>query len=1094
MDSNDSVVSATTPLGIMAVVKPQPQLPPAANASFLDVVVDNNPAAAALPAEVLQDGTALVLTTFDAGIEDGFFGLGQKIGSAEGRPFKAAASAVDVSIVDVQSQNVQHMQLTDKPIYVRVTQVPPESNWVCAFLDEDGNWSTEGVRLATAEELTEVFSGSDSSGTWCATTHLSIFSAFVDILLDCTNANMLTEDGLKEILEREGWWARPPGLALWILLSSLLLLIAFGCITDMRVHDSGLWRDEYFLTDLPPKSRCWGLCGAPENHSDEARTKEQEGPKLTSQRSFQGKEPNGAKFTSQRSFLGAQGSFLSALQGQTAAFQVHQKLLKAAKPTLASRFSERFLCQSILWEVARRCRLHSGSLEMHVWGQRGWVQGSVATQKSTKLKEMVMTLDELLPEAFLAVQASRIRPFWTALLAAQPIYELSLCDLHMTAAKRAKIEMDCIVGSLSFVALFFSVDGTAVAARSPSECPIEQGTFLWYTFVAMFSVLISFVPRSLECYLARRSFVQESRAIPRPWQLWMRRGKNLGFWVFSTILSFLYLLVITAFLANLSEADEGKWMFSFGVVILRKMIIVPVLACLVSGIGTALASGLGSRSSPALPPKKFGLDLSLLSNGEVANEVAPSETAVTETWTEKVQELAGRGLTVRQLLEFYAMLGDEVMQHFSPEESTTHDVVRQAIIPLSRQIRGRRCFVVVVEHSVDVIEPVLEVSVLRGGEPRGASWKPTWKEAFLVEDLCLEDSLIFRVLDPKPFSVTLPATDVWQGFKGILGNRKLQVSVAAVRDSAHKVGNGSCVVDPSDVSLRGSSHSGSSIAEKVEIHSCRSGSDMLRFPEFNPDVSLPELDAIDGCSQEAQDGFAYASTVNNGLPCMPLKMVTHSWRNKFCFLLAAILADALNREKYDEIARLLAERQLGKLVQDLFRAGKLDVAYWVCAFSVNQHTGICATPPPTIGVTGQPSEEMNKFDDMMAYLKTYHRQHGGTDLRAPEALVASCRSHVAVALARYQPEARLEQVVALEKAVKMHSSASRDHCLDRLVHLDVSNAASPRESLFEDRANCAVMELVLSKITDVDAFNDDLQKPLALRAEETRNPPRGWDP
>ena len=137
-------------------------------------------------AQVLQDGTALVLTTFDAGIEDGFFGLGQKIGSAEGRPFKAAASAVDVSIVDVQSQNVQHMQLTDKPIYVRVTQVPPESNWVCAFLDEDGNWSTEGVRLATAEELTEVFSGSDSSGTWCATTHLSIFSAFVDILLDCT--------------------------------------------------------------------------------------------------------------------------------------------------------------------------------------------------------------------------------------------------------------------------------------------------------------------------------------------------------------------------------------------------------------------------------------------------------------------------------------------------------------------------------------------------------------------------------------------------------------------------------------------------------------------------------------------------------------------------------------------------------------------------------------------------------------------------------------------------------------------------------------------------------------------------------------------
>lgn len=1086
MDSNNSVVSASTPLGLMAAVK----LPLAGNESFLEVLLDGHPAAAALPAEVLEDGTALVLTTL---AEDGVFGLGQKIGSAEGRPFRAAAPAVDVSIVDVQTQNVLHMQLTDKPIYVRVTQVPPESNWVCAFLDEDGNWSTAGVRLATAEELTEVFSGSDSSGTWCATTHLSIFSAFVDILLDCTNANMLTEDGLKEILEREGWWARPPGLSLWILLSSFLLLIAFGCIRDMRVHDSGLWRDEYFLTDLPPKtSPCCRLSGAP--------AEEAEGPEEG--RSFQGREPKEEPKSSPRSFsfqlLGAQGLSFLSLRSQTG-FQVHQKLLELAKPTLASRFQERVLCQSILWEVARRCRLHSGSLEMHVWGQRGWVQGSVATQKSAKLKEMVMTLDELLPEAFLAVQASRLRPFWTALLAAQPIYELSLCDLHMTAAKRAKIEMDCILGALSFVALFFSVDDTAVAARSPSECPIEQGSFLWYFFVAMFSVLLSFLPRSLECYLARRSFVQESRRLPRALQLAFRHlAKDLlGFWLFSAFLSLCYFVIIAAFLANLSEAEEGKWMFSFALVLVRKLLLVPVLAGLVAGLGQSAAL---ANSSPASPPKKLGLDLSLLKgSNEVAPSSASSETTVTETWTEKVRELAGRGLTVRQLLEFYAMLGDEVMQHFSPEESTTHDVVRQAIIPLSRQIRGRRRFLVTVEpveqSMGDLMEPALEVSVLKGGErgePRGASWKPNWKEAFLLEDLCLEDSLIFRVLDPgQPFSVTLPATDVWQGFKGILG-RKLQVSVAAVRDSDHKVGNGSCV-DPSDVSLRGaateirrcSSHSGSSIAEKVEIHSCRSGSAMLRFPEFNPDVSLPELHGIDGSSQEAQDGFAYASTVNNGLPCMPLKMVTHGWRNKFCFLLAAILADALNREKYDEIAKLLAERQLGQLVQALFRAGKLDVAYWVCAFSVNQHTGICATPPPTdsTGYAITPCRcstpkhfhgdlsEMNKFDAMMAYLKTYHRQHGQARL---EQVVALEKDFALLTRVWCVAELVEAHELHLQQAVKMHSSASRDHCLDRLVHLDVANA----EASFP-----ADKELVLSKITDVDAFNDDLQKLMLHRLD-----------
>ena len=40
--------------------------------------------------------------------------------------------------------------------------------------------------------------------------------------------------------------------------------------------------------------------------------------------------------------------------------------------------------------------------------------------------------------------------------------------------------MDCILGSLAFVAIFFSVDGSAVAARSPADCPVQQGTFLWY--------------------------------------------------------------------------------------------------------------------------------------------------------------------------------------------------------------------------------------------------------------------------------------------------------------------------------------------------------------------------------------------------------------------------------------------------------------------------------------------------------------------------------------------------------------------------------------------------------------------------------------
>ena len=52
-------------------------------------------------------------------------------------------------------------------------------------------------------------------------------------------------------------------------------------------------------------------------------------------------------------------------------------------------------------------------------------------------------------------------------------------------------------------------------------------------------------------------------------------------------------------------------------------------------------------------------------------------------WDLKVQELADRGICLCQLLDFYALLGKSVMPGFHPARSTTNDVVRQAIIPLS---------------------------------------------------------------------------------------------------------------------------------------------------------------------------------------------------------------------------------------------------------------------------------------------------------------------------------------------------------------------------------------------------------------------------
>ena len=131
-------------------------------------------------------------------------------------------------------------------------------------------------------------------------------------------------------------------------------------------------------------------------------------------------------------------------------------------------------------------------------------------QQSPKLKQLVLDMEDTLPTAFVTVHSSFWYRFWSTLLAVHPVYELLHCDLHITAAKRAKITMDCLLGSLAFVALFFSVDGSAVAARNPSDCPIEQSSLLWIVAISLTAILLNFVPRRLVYAFGSRNFVQAS--------------------------------------------------------------------------------------------------------------------------------------------------------------------------------------------------------------------------------------------------------------------------------------------------------------------------------------------------------------------------------------------------------------------------------------------------------------------------------------------------------------------------------------------------------------------------------------------------------
>ncbi|CAE7032507.1 Gstt1 [Symbiodinium natans] len=99
----------------------------------------------------------------------------------------------------------------------------------------------------------------------------------------------------------------------------------------------------------------------------------------------------------------------------------------------------------------------------------------------------------------------------------------------------------------------------------------------------------------------------------------------------------------------------------------------------VASLSGLLWSGTIPKPAPASTHKGLQAKSNSLKLGDV------------DIWSAKVQELGNRGVTVLSLLGFWRQLmEDKVMPSFDPFRSTTNDVVRQAIIPLTRQGEGGR--------------------------------------------------------------------------------------------------------------------------------------------------------------------------------------------------------------------------------------------------------------------------------------------------------------------------------------------------------------------------------------------------------------------
>ncbi|CAE8732456.1 unnamed protein product, partial [Polarella glacialis] len=256
--------------------------------------------------------------------------------------------------------------------------------------------------------------------------------------------------------------------------------------------------------------------------------------------------------------------------------------------------------------------------------------------------------------------------------------------------------------------------------------------------------------------------------------------------------------------------------------------------------------------------------------------------------------------------------------------------------------------------------------------------------------------------------------------------------------------------------------------------------------------------AIIPLSRAGNCGLAYANCLPGSRAStsttLPDCMVSHTWSALFLDLVAAVVADALELDGYGKVARrLAAPGGVQKLLQEVQR--KICQRYWICAFCVNQHAGICngfgSEPSPGSDqhsrwdagrhdtVSGDvfglcscsepkyfdgPMCEINKFDDMMQLL-----QRRQPDLRH---LVAVDRRFELFGRAWCVAEivqsylSNLPQTVLLPSNRALDVQAEDLETYNWLATLTVLERKASRE---EDRLQ------ILAKIPEVHEFDVQLQ-------------------
>ncbi|CAK0864386.1 unnamed protein product [Prorocentrum cordatum] len=265
------------------------------------------------------------------------------------------------------------------------------------------------------------------------------------------------------------------------------------------------------------------------------------------------------------------------------------------------------------------------------------------------------------------------------------------------------------------------------------------------------------------------------------------------------------------------------------------------------------------------------------------------------------------------------------------------------------------------------------------------------------------------------------------------------------------------------------------------------------MPHFDPDVHSTEDVArqaiIPFTAADPTFGpCALATKLMEGRPTLAQRMVTHTWRNKFADLVAAIVADALDQATYEAILPRLKPGMIGCLIGELEKSGRLEMTYWVCVASVNQHASICGhipnVPQGSTGGVSCPGHpvctcshpkwlndssprngngesivcEMNKFDAMMILL-------AGANASFKQ-VIACDREFQLFTRSWCIAEIYMAHEQCMNASLIVHSAEVLARRRDVVEQLDVRSMSASRP---EDK------EMILRHIADPVAFNEAMK-------------------